>query len=281
MKYNKSLFESIKESLNKKERSTDSAFKDFLKLEKNNTYIVRLIPNVSDFEKTFFHYYSHTFTSRTDQTMVNVFCPNTYGERCPIDEYRSKIWKTGDEAKREEIRPLKRNENWLVNVYVIKDPTNPENQGEIKTLRYGKQLHKIIDEAINGEESDEFGSRIFDLSGEGCNLKIKVDENDGGYATYVASKFMSKSEIADLEEPDDLYDKVREFDGIFIQQSYDDITSILNKHWLSIESNDSKNSNKLEDDDDVTPITIPKKSEESVDEMAKVDKDLDDLLKDL
>lgn len=239
-KYNKSLFESIKDSLNRKNTPDNTAFKDILKLEKNKTYIVRLVPNVEDFDKTFFHYYSHIWKSCIDDSLINVFCPNSYGERCPIDEFRSKIWKSGSEEDKEAVKPLKRNENWMVNVYVIKDPTNPENQGQLKTLRYGKQLAKVINDAISGDDADEFGEKVFDLSPSGCNLKIKVDENEGGYATYTASRFQSASEIDGLENVDAVYESVKSFDDMFKHQSYDEIKMILDKHWFgNVETTDS------------------------------------------
>lgn len=279
MKYNKSLFESIKESLNKKQTTDNSAFRDILKLEKGNIYIVRLLPNIEDFDKTIFHYYSHIWQSRADQKLINVFCPNTYSERCPIDEYRGKIWKSGSDADKEDIKPLKRNENWMVNVYVIKDPTNPENQGQVKILRYGKQLNNIIMEAISGEEADEFGAKVFDLTENGCNLKIKVDENEGGYATYVSSKFQSPSKIEGLAEPDSVYDTIKPLDTMFKQQSYAEIQKVLDKDWLCKMPSEPV----VFDENDAEPLPVKNDAYEkpSVTELDKKDSELDDLLKDL
>jgi len=279
MKYNKSLFESIKESLNKKQTSDNSAFKDILKLEKGNSYIVRLIPNVEDFDKTIFHYYSHTWQSKADQKLVNVFCPNSYDERCPIDEYRGKIWKSKDEKAIEEVKPLKRNEQWMVNIYVVKDPTSPENQGQVKILRYGKQLHNIIMEAISGEEAEEFGEKIFDLTENGCNLKIKVDENEGGYATYVSSKFQSPSKVEGLDDPESVYETIKPLDNIFKQQSYAEIQKILDRDWFCKTTAEAV----VSDEDDAEPLPVKKKAHEepSLTELAQKDTELDDLLKDL
>jgi hypothetical protein len=232
-KYTTSLFESIKDAINKNSNtSTESSFKDFMKLEIDKTYVVRLIPLVSNPERTFFHYFSHIWKSVSTNNIVSVLCPNTYGEKCPIDEYRSKIYSTKDDAQIEKIRPIKRNENWLVNVLVIKDPTNPENQGKVKILRYGKQLAKIIDAAITGDESDEFGAKVFDLSENGCNLKIKVEKNEGGYASYTGSKFTSPSKIDGLEDLDEIYNQANDLDAIFDHKSYDEIKKLLNTHFL-------------------------------------------------
>ena len=279
MKYTKSLFESIKDSLNKKQTSDNSAFKDIMKLEKGSVYIVRLIPNIEDFDKTIFHYYSHIWQSRADQKLVNVFCPNTYSERCPIDEYRGKIWKSKDEAAIEEVKPLKRNENWMVNVYVIKDPTTPDNQGQVKILRYGKQLSEVIMEAISGDESEEFGDKVFDLTENGCNLKIKVDENEGGYAKYTASKFQSPSKIEGLDDPESLQEHLKPLDTLFKQQSYDEIQKILDKDWHCKATSEPV----VSDENDAEPLPVKKKpyEEPSVTELAEKDSELDDLLKDL
>lgn len=277
--YTKSLFESIKDSLNKTQTSDNSAFKDILKMEKGNSYIVRLVPNKEDPEKTIFHYFTHVWQSKADQKLVNVFCPNTYSERCPIDEFRGKVWKSKDEKAIEEVKPLKRNENWMVNVYVIKDPTNPENQGQIKILRYGKQLSNVIMDAISGEESDEFGEKIFDLTDSGCNLKIKVDTNVGGYASYVSSKFQSPSKIEGLDDPESLQGSLKSLDTLFKQQSYAEIQKVLDKNWFCKTVSEPV----VSDEDDAEPLPIQKKihEEPSVTEMVTKDSELDDLLKDL
>lgn len=234
-KYTSNLFESIKDALVKK-TNTESSFKDFLKLEMGKTYVVRLIPNTAAPERTFFHYYHHLWKSVVTNQNISFLCPQTYGEKCPVEEYRSKVYRTNNEAEIKKIQPIRRNENWLANVFVVKDPTNPENQGQIKILRFGKQLNKIITDAISGDDSDEFGSRIFDFSENGCNLKIKVEENDGGYPTYVSSKFTSPCEIDGLTNTDEVYANFKPLDAIFEHKSYDDLKKLLDVHFLGLEA---------------------------------------------
>lgn len=234
-KYTSNLFESIKDALVKK-TNTESSFKDFLKLEMGKTYVVRLIPNTAAPERTFFHYYHHLWKSVVTNQNISFLCPQTYGEKCPVEEYRSKVYRTNNEAEIKKIQPIRRNENWLANVFVVKDPTNPENQGQIKILRFGKQLNKIITDAISGDDSDEFGSRIFDFSENGCNLKIKVEENDGGYPTYVSSKFTSPCEIDGLTNMDEVYANFKPLDAIFEHKSYDDLKKLLDVHFLGLEA---------------------------------------------
>lgn len=232
------MFESIRESLQKK--VTSSSYQDFLKLEIGKTYVVRLLPNIENLDRTFFHYFNHMWTSLSTNQLTSVLCPSTYGERCPIDEYRFKVYRSGSESEKEQSKILHRNTNWLVNVYVVSDPTNPENEGKIKILRYGKQLNKVIVDATEGDDVQYFGHRVFDLSANGCSLRIKVDKNEGGYASYTSSKFLPANTIIGVSESADtmnnIYDNVKALDKVFETKSYDEVQHLLDTHYFCKES---------------------------------------------
>jgi hypothetical protein len=291
MKYTANLFESIKEALTKKTSGEGGSFKDFMKLEIGKTYLVRLIPNLANPERTLFHYYHHLWNSVVTNELVSCLCPATYGERCPIDEYRSKIYRNQDKAEIERIKPIKRNENWLANVYVIKDPTNPENQGQVKILRFGKQLDKIITSAISGDDADDLGMKIFDLSERGCNLRIKVETNEGGYPTYVASKFTSPSSLEGDPDLDTVYDSVKSLDTIFEHKSYEEVAKALNIHFLGQTESASAPTKSVaveeDEEDSFVPASVAKTTpqkatvvSEDEDEIP-VDSRIKDILKDL
>jgi len=233
-KYNASLFDTLKESFSNK-NNTESVFKDFLKFESGKTYVVRLVPNVEDISNSWYKYAQHIFESCVHGKKISVLCPNTYKEKCPICEYRSKIWATKNETLINQVKPLKKSEKWLYNAYVITDPSNPTNQGQVKYLNAGAQLEKIIEAARFGDDKDEFGSRIFDLSSNGCNLKIKVETNEGGYPSYVTSKFVSPSEIEGLDTDsaiDSVYGSFKSYDNIFKPKTYNEIKDLLDVHFL-------------------------------------------------
>lgn len=255
-KFNTSMFESIKESLMKK--SSNSSYQDFMKLEIGKTYVVRILPNIQSLDRTFYHYFNHMWTSLSTNQLTSVLCPSTYGERCPIDEYRFKVYRSGSEAEKEQSKILRRNENWLVNVYVISDPTNPENEGKIKTLRYGKQLNKIIRDATDGDDAQYFGAKVFDLSENGCSLRIKVDKNEGGYASYVSSKFLPASAIPGVSENEsrmnEIYDGIKDLDKTFETKTYDEVQHMLNVHFFGKTDK---------------PVTAPERSEQPVRHVAE------------
>lgn len=230
--FTNSMFESIKTALAKNTNNT-SRNKDILKTEVGNTYTVRLLPNVKDPSRTFFHYYTFGWTSLCTGQYVGTISPTTFNARDPIAETRYRILKTGTEEEKSKARSIIRSEKWLVNAYVINDPVNADNNGKVMIVRYGKQLHKIIMDAIEGEGSEDLGARIFDLSDKGCSLKIKV-EQQGDFPTYVSSKFMMPKAVEGLDKKkiDDIYANTFDLETVFPVKSYDELKTMLDEHFF-------------------------------------------------
>ena len=275
------MFQSIKDALASSDNKGSATFNEIMQTRSGNTYTVRLLPYAKDPGKTFFHYYNHGWVSYATGQYVQTLSPQTFGDRDPIAEERFRVLRTGTEEEKEKMSAIRRLEKWLVNVYVVDDPSNPENNGKVKLLRYGKQLQKIITEAIEGEDAEEFGARIFDLGPDGVSFKIKV-EQQGDYPTYVSSRFTTAGKI-DLTEDEqkDIYDNVFDLNDVFTLKSFDELKEMLNEHYYC----------KTEDSASVSPdsltevVTTPTEPEPELvtanGESDSVEDDIDDLLKDL
>jgi len=224
------MFESIRGAMAKSTQQNTTS--NIMRLKPSNTYTLRLIPFVKDPSKTFFHYYSHGWVSEMTGQYQSAISPQTWGERDPIAEARYRLSRTGSEEEKEKSKALNRKENWLVNVYVVKDPDNPENEGKVKILRFGRQLHKIVMEAMEGEDAEDFGERIFDLSKTGCNFRVKVEEQ-GGYPTYVSSRFATPSQISGVTDDTikDVYDQTFDLENVFPVKSYEELQTMLTEHF--------------------------------------------------
>jgi len=279
------MFESIKGAMVKSSQHNTTS--NIMRLKPGNTYTLRLIPFVKDPGKTFFHFYSHGWVSEMTGQYLSAISPQTWGERDPIAEARYRISRTGSEEEKEKAKALNRRENWLVNVYVVKDPDNPENEGKVKILRFGRQLHKIVMEAMEGEDVDEFGERIFDLSGTGCNFRVKVEEQ-GGYPTYVSSRFASPSKISGVTDDSikDIYEQTFDLENVFPVKSYDELQVMLNEHYHGVtedaatENISKEPANTSNDDDDLNFDDLEpssKKDSESTVDDSKVKELLDSL----
>lgn len=276
--FNTSMFQSIKAALAKNEDAGNNTYTEILKTTPGNTYTVRLLPYAQDPSKTFFHYYTHGWVSFANGQYVQALSPSTFGERDPIAEERFRILRTGSEEEKEKVTAIKRAEKFLVNVYVIDDPTNSDNNGKVKLLRYGKQLHKIIMEAIEGEDAEEFGPRIFDLGPNGVSFKIKV-ENQGEYPTYVSSRFTSagKLNLTD-DEQEKIYKGVFDLSKVFTLKSYDELKTMLDEHFHLTQSSAKVEEQPQRRAVEQTTWTEPVKT---TSDSSSIDDEIDELLKDL
>jgi len=224
-----SMFDAIKDALNKESAPRGAA--DILRTTAGNSYEVRLLPNTEDPSKTFHHYYVYGWESFATGQYTSAVSPMTVGERDPIGEARYKDSRFGSVAEKERSKAIYSSEKWLVNVYVVNDPTDSENNGKVKVLRFGKQLHKIIMAAIEGEDAAEFGAKIFDLTENGSSLRVKVD-SQGEYPTYVSSRFLSPANVGvDATKAKDIYDNTQDLSSVLPIKSYEELVSLLNEHY--------------------------------------------------
>jgi hypothetical protein len=283
-KLNNTMFQSIKDALNNEDTSNSGHFNDILKLETGNTYTLRLLPNLKNPEKTFYHYFQHGWESYATGQYVSALSPTTWGERDPIAEERYRIWKTGTPTEKSKMSAVKRLEKWLVNVYVIDDPTNPENNGKVKILRYGAQVQKIIKEAIEGERAEEFGAKIFDLGPDGVNLKVKI-EQQGDWPTYTGSYFTSIGKLSLTDEQQEaILDQLIDLDTLFPVKTYDELQQMLDEHYyVRIKSTPQSNDTEIvsgdnEEEENVVSETVNVSNDNEED---LLDEDMRELLKDL
>jgi hypothetical protein len=229
-----SMFESIKEALAKSETSSggNGLYREILKFKAGNTYVLRLLPNIKSLKDSFYHYYVHGWNSFSTGEYVSAVSLQTIGQTDPIGVERYRIKKNGTEEEKAKAEQVKWQEQWFVNVYVVDDPVTPENNGTVKVMRFGKKLNKLVMAAISGDDSDEFGSRVFDLSANGCNLKLKA-EKQGEYVSYDSSRFTSPTDLGLSEERQkEIYDSIHDLAAINPIKTEDEIIQLWKKHFV-------------------------------------------------
>jgi len=113
------------------------------------------------------------------------------------------LWNSGIESNKDLVRKYKRRLSFYSNIYVVKDPTRPENEGKVFLFKYGKKIFEKLNDLMNPQFEDESPVNPFDLWG-GANLKLKI-RNVEGYRNYDKSEF---EESAPLSSDDSLLETV-------------------------------------------------------------------------
>lgn len=232
--YNSSMFASIKEALAKGEKSTQGnpLYKEIMRFKAGNTYVFRLLPNVQQPANTFYHFYQHGWESFCTGEYVSALSLQTIGKPDPISIASYRLKKNGTEEEKRKVEAIKWSEQWYVNVLVVEDPVNPENNGTVKIFRFGRKLHKMIDDAINGDDSDEFGAKVFDLSPNGVNMKLKV-EKQGDFIAYDSSRFTSPIDLnLSDSRKEEIYGMVHDLTAVNTLKTEEELLELWNRHFV-------------------------------------------------
>ena len=230
--FNMSMFESIKGALASNNDTKQGLFREIMQTKPGNTYTLRLLPNVTNPADTFFEFSTVGWNSFATGQYKQFLSPATFDEPCPILTEKYRLQRMGTDEEKEKAQQIRRAVKTFVNVYVVKDPTNPENEGKVKILRYGKQLEKIINEALSGELEDEFGAKIFDLSDNGASFQVKC-EQQGDYPTYVSSRFTTAGKLGLSEDAqNEIYKSVHDLKAVNSLKSDDELKAAFREHFL-------------------------------------------------
>ena len=185
------------EKMNTSSSSTDDRFWSLTVDKAQNGYaVIRFLPAPADEDLPFVKIYSHAFQGNSGWLIDT--CLTTLNQKCPVCEHNSTLWNNGTDAGKEVARKQKRKLTYVSNIYVVKDPANPENEGKVFLFKYGKKIFDKITEAMQPEFEDESPIDPFDFW-QGANFKLKA-KNVAGYRNYDSSEFASQSALLDDDD---------------------------------------------------------------------------------
>ena len=162
----------------------------------NGFAVIRFLPEPTGEDLPFVRVFDHGFQGPGGWYIENSL--TTIGEKDPVGEYNSMLWNNGTDAGKEQARKQKRRLSYYSNIYVVKDPANPANEGKVFLYKYGKKIWDKLNEAMNPQFEDEDAINPFDFWG-GADFKLKI-RNVEGYRNYDKSEFDSQSELLDGDD---------------------------------------------------------------------------------
>jgi hypothetical protein len=166
----------------------------------NGMATIRFLPPPEGEDMPFVRVFSHGFKGPTGLWYIENSL-TTLGQADPVSEYNSTLWNstTDDNSPaRKQARDQKRKLNFISNIIVIKDASNPANEGKVFLYKYGKKIFDKINEKMNPQFDDETAVNPFDFW-EGANLKLKI-RNVEGYRNYDKSEFESAAPISNDDD---------------------------------------------------------------------------------
>ena len=186
------------ESLNKTEvRGADERlWKPEVDKAGNGYAVIRFLPAPDGEDLPWAQVWSHAFQGPGGWYIENSL--TTLGKKDPVSDLNRTLWNSGSDADKEIARKQKRKLSYYSNIYVVKDPTNPQNEGKVFLFKYGKKIFDKIMEAMQPEFEDETPINPFDFW-QGANFKLKIVKKDG-YWNYDKSEF---DKVGPVLEDDD------------------------------------------------------------------------------
>ena len=163
----------------------------------NGSAIIRFLPPVKGEDLPWVRIWNHGFQGPTGKWYIENSL-TTHGKPDPVSELNTKLWNTGLELDKEQARKQKRRLTYISNIYVVKDPTHPENEGKIFLYKYGKKIFDKIKDVMQPQFEDEEPINPFDFW-KGANFKLKI-RNVEGYRNYDKSSFDNPAPLLDDDQ---------------------------------------------------------------------------------
>jgi len=162
----------------------------------NGYAVIRFLPAPEGEELPWAKLYTHAFQGPGGWFIENSL--TTLGQKDPVSEYNSQLWNSGLDADKEVARKQKRKLSYYSNIYVVKDPSNPANEGKVFLFKFGKKIFDKITAAMQPEFEDETPINPFDFWG-GANFKLKI-KKVAGYWNYDSSEFDRPGALLDDDD---------------------------------------------------------------------------------
>jgi len=192
-----SSFDKLNSQLQKMGSQSSSSDDNFWKLEVdkagNGYAILRFLPAPQGEDMPFVRVWDHGFQGPGGWYIENSL--TTLGQDDPVSEYNSQLWNSGIDANKEIARKQKRRLGYIANVYVVKDPANPQNEGKVFNYKFGKKIFDMLNDVMNPQFEDESPINPFDFW-EGAEFKLKA-RNVEGYRNYDKSEFSAPAPMTD------------------------------------------------------------------------------------
>jgi hypothetical protein len=161
----------------------------------NGYAVIRFLP--AEAEVPWVRYWDHGFKGPTGKWYIEKSL-TSIGQQDPLGEFNSKLWNSGNEEDRDQVRKQKRRLHYVTNILVVSDPSAPENEGKVFMYQFGKKIFDKIQDLMQPQFPGETPVDPFDLW-EGADFQLKIRQVEG-YRNYDRSEFKAPAPLLDGDE---------------------------------------------------------------------------------
>ena len=163
----------------------------------NGYAVLRFLPAAEGQDTPWVRYWDHGFKGPTGRWYIENSL-TSIGKDDPVSEMNSALWNSGRDEDKETARARKRRLHYVSNIYVVSDPSNPENEGKVFLYKYGKKIFDKIMDVMQPQFQDEKPVNPFDFWG-GADFKLKIRQVEG-YRNYDKSEFATPAEFLGADD---------------------------------------------------------------------------------
>lgn len=193
-------FDKLNQEIEKMSSTEGGADERFWKPEMdkagNGYAVIRFLPAPDGEDVPWAKVWSHAFQGPGGWYIENSL--TTLNKKDPVGDLNRQLWNSGSEKDKEIARKQKRKLTYYTNIYVIKDPAHPENEGKVFLYKFGKKIFDKITEAMQPAFADEKPINPFDFW-TGADFKLKLRKVDG-YWNYDKSEFSNPGTLGDFDD---------------------------------------------------------------------------------
>ncbi len=233
----------------------------------NGQAVIRFLPPPKGEDLPWARIWHHAFQSPTTGKWYIENSLTTLNKPDPVSELNTELWHTGREKDKDTARAQKRKLSYISNIYVVKDPANPQNEGKAFLYKYGKKIFDKIKDVMQPQFDDEDPINPFDFW-KGANFKLKI-RNVEGYRNYDKSDF---SDVSPLSDDDDKLENIWSGEHSLVEftdpknfKNYEDLKKKLEMVLTATGANLQKAEQVDLDRPKVVPAPVQQKVESKVD----------------
>lgn len=221
----------------------------------NGSALIRFLPPKEGEEEHYVSYKSYWYQNKKNNRYYVEKSLQTFGENDPVYEYNGQFMGLSDDERRsKQIIPK---QNYVSNIYVIKDPANPENEGKVFRFWYGQKIMEklksvmIPDELSDAEPIDPFHF-IY-----GANFRLK-QKKVAGYPNFDDSSFdMPKPLLdGDANKLREIYSQIHSLEELMDRKTFGTYEELKKKFDWVMDENAKPATKNVADKKDAADIDL-------------------------